>query len=120
MAAPTPASTQLRELQPHECLAVETYFEGDAVFYRSFYDSCVVQFVVDVAEGDAACQAHDAPVLRRTAHSLKSVLTTLGHEALATQAKSVEQAAQQEPWQAAVQGWCDLRAGLQQAFQLVL
>lgn len=115
----TPADSP-RVLLPHEAQAVETYFEGDTAFYLNFYESCVPQFVVDVAEGDAACQAQDTQVLRRTAHSLKSVLTTLGYDELAACAKAVEQAAQQEPWATAQLGWRGLREGLRQAFRLAL
>ena len=107
-------------LSPDELAAIDTYFDGDRAFYEQFRASCVLQFSEDIAQGDGACTAQDAPVLRRTAHSLKSVLLTLGHPDLSAQAKSVELAAQSRPWDEALAGWQGLRAQLVQTFALVL
>jgi hypothetical protein len=105
-------------LSPDELAAIDTYFDGDRAFYDNFRASCVLQFVEDIAQGDAACAAHDAPVLRRTAHSLKSVLLTLGHADHSAQAKAVELAAQAGPWPEALGGWLDLRQRLVHSFGL--
>ncbi len=110
----------MSQLSPDELAAIDTYFDGDRAFYDQFRASCVQQFSEDIAQGDGACKAQDAPVLRRTAHSLKSVLMTLGHPELSAQAKSVELAAQSRPWDEALAGWQGLRAQLVQAFGLVL
>jgi hypothetical protein len=108
------------ELNAQELAAVDTYFDGDRVFYDNFRASCVLQFAEDIAEGDRACAAQDAPLLRRTAHSLKSVLLTLGHADLSAQAKAVETAANAGPLPEAVAGWQGLRQSLVGTFALVL
>lgn len=115
---PAVAQAVATGLLPHELAAIETYFDGDREFYQTFRVSCVEQFVVDVREGDAACLAHDAPTLRRTAHSLKSVLQTLGYADHSVCSRAVEQAAYQDHWEEAVQGWQDLRQRLINSFQL--
>ena len=109
----------MADLTPNELAAVDTYFDGDRAFYDQFRHSCVQQFAEDIAQGDAACATQDAPVLRRTAHSLKSVLLTLGHPDLSAQAKTVELAAQSRPWDEALAGGQGLRGQLQQAFNVV-
>ena len=106
------------ELPAHEQDAVATYFEGDAEFYRIFRASAVAQFPVDLQEGDVAEAAGDVQALRRAAHTLKGVLLTLGHAELSACAKSVEQAAQQAPWDLAVAGWRELRARMVSTFSL--
>jgi hypothetical protein len=66
------------ELQPFQLEAIEEFFDGDRSFYTVFLNSCIDQFAQDLAEADAACAQDDAATLRRVAHSLKSVLRTLG------------------------------------------
>ncbi len=105
-------------LQPHELTAIETYFDGDRQFYETYRESCISQFHVDIAEGDAACQASDAVSLRRTAHSLKSVLQTLGYADHSVCAKALEEAAQHQPWEAAQAGWQELRDRMVSSFKL--
>ena len=106
------------ELQPNELAAIDTYFDGDRDFYLVFRNASVEQFVVDIKTGDDACAAGDTATLRRTAHSLKSVLLTLGHAEHSACAKAVELAAQQPPWEQAVAGWADLRQRIVQSFGL--
>ncbi len=106
------------DLPLHEQQAVSTYFEGDAEFYRVFRASAVAQFPADLQEGDAAEAVADAQALRRAAHTLKSVLLTLGYAELSALAKTVELAAHQEPWEQAVAGWHELRARLVSNFSL--
>ena len=106
------------QLPAHEQDAVAVYFDGDAEFYRVFRASAVLQFPVDLREGDAAVQAGDVQALRRAAHTLKGVLLTLGYADLSAFAKTVEQAAQQSPWDEAVAGWRELSARLVAAFGL--
>ncbi len=115
---PTQVPAVMHGLPAHEQAAIETYFDGDQAFYRTFRQSCVEQFHIDVRDGDAACLAHDASGLRRTAHSLKSVLQTLGYADHSLCARALEQLAQQEPWEAALAGWQELRQRLVQTFQL--
>ena len=106
------------ELPAHEQEAVATYFDGDAEFYRVFRASAVMQFPVDLQEGDAAEAAGDVQALRRAAHTLKGVLLTLGYAELSAYAKSVELAVQQAPWDLAVAGWRELRARMVSTFSL--
>ncbi|MCH7345647.1 response regulator [Pelomonas sp. CA6] len=70
--------------------AIERHFAGDATLYRAFRAACVAQFPADIAAGDRACSRHDVQALHHLTHSLKSVLLTLGHEALSTQARELE------------------------------
>lgn len=106
------------QLPAHEQDAVAVYFDGDAEFYRVFLASAVQQFPADLREGNAAVQAGDVQALRRAAHTLKGVLLTLGYADLSAFAKTVEQAAQQSPWDEAVAGWRELSARLVAAFGL--
>jgi HPt (histidine-containing phosphotransfer) domain-containing protein len=106
------------DLQPHEKAAVDTYFDGDQDFYQVFRSASVEQFAIDLKIGDDACAAGDATTLRRTAHSLKSVLLTLGYAEHSACAKGVELAAQQAPWAQAVAGWGDLRQRIVTSFKL--
>jgi HPt (histidine-containing phosphotransfer) domain-containing protein len=105
-------------LQPFELEAIEVYFDGDRSFYEVFRSSCIEQFATDLTEGDAACAAGDAATLRRVAHSLKSVLRTLGHPQVSAQAKQAEDAAHEGPWDQALAQWQVLRQQLVHSFQL--
>ena len=106
------------QLPVHEQEAVALYFDGDAEFYRIFRASAAQQFPADLREGDEAAQAGDVQALHRAAHTLKGVLLTLGYADLSALAKTVEQAAQQAPWDEAVAGWRELSARLIAAFGL--
>lgn len=96
--------------------AIETYFDGDRALFLAFRESCVEQFDVDLAEGDAAIEDKDAPSLRRVAHSLKGVLRTIGYDELSDLAKAVENAAHQNQWEPAVSQWKQFSKGLRKAF----
>lgn len=113
---PSPAPSSSTALPAHELLAIETYFDGDAEFYRTFRASCCEQFKRDIQEGDEACDLGDAPRLRRIAHSLKSVLQTLGYADHSLCARAVEQQAQQKPWEDALAGWRELRLRIDRTF----
>jgi chemotaxis protein histidine kinase CheA len=106
------------DLQPFELEAIEIYFDGDRSFYEVFRSSCIVQFATDLSEGDAACALGDAAALRRVAHSLKSVLRTLGHTQVSAAAKQAEDAAHQGPWDQAQAQWHALRQQLVNSFRL--
>lgn len=117
--APVPPPPEvLQRWSPQELAAIETYFDGDAAFYDAFRVTCVRQFVHDLAEGDAACQAQDAATLRRTVHSLKSVLRTLGYPDHSMLARNLEELAQHGPWVQTEEGWQQLRQRMVQAFAL--
>jgi DNA-binding response OmpR family regulator len=73
--------------------AVVTYFSGDRALYDLYRDSCRRQFPLDRVAGDAALDLADLPALRRLAHSLKTVLKTLGHDLESLMAGQLERAA---------------------------
>ena len=70
--------------------AVDRYFAGDRGLYDAYRASCQRQFALDRRDGDAALAAGDAPTLRRLAHSLKTVLLTLGHDVESATARQLE------------------------------
>jgi CheY-like chemotaxis protein len=107
--APVPAADP--EPDP-EALAVDLYFAGNRPLYETYRDSCRRQFVLDRQAGDAAVQAADWPALRRLAHSLKSVLQTLGHGADSAIARTLEADAAEGRTDAARAGWQQLGAAL--------
>jgi len=96
--------------------AIATYFDGDRALFLAFRESCVEQFDVDLAEGDAAIEDKDAPSLRRVAHSLKGVLRTIGYDDLSDIAKLVENAAHQNQWETAVSQWQQFSKSLRKTF----
>ena len=98
--------------------AIANYFAGDEALFIAFRQSCLEQFDVDLAEGDAAIEDQDAATLRRVAHSLKGVLRTIGYDDLSDKAKVVENAAHQNQWEAAVSQWNDFSKDLRKAFNL--
>lgn len=95
-----------------QAAAVSDYFGGNQALYDSFRDTCLLQFAADRRAGDAALQAADWAALRRQAHSLKSVLQTLGHGADAAVARQLEADAAAGLHEAARSGWARLGATL--------
>ncbi|MFT7772756.1 response regulator [Roseateles sp.] len=75
-----------------EQTAIARYFGGNTSLYRAFHDSCLQQFPADIATGERAFAAGDLVALRHLAHSLKSVLLTLGRDDDSALAKSLEDA----------------------------
>lgn len=108
------------ELHPFQLAAIDEYFDGDRSFYTVFLNSCIEQFSLDLVDGDTASAQGDAATLRRVAHSLKSVLRTLGYTSESALAKQVEEAAQHSPWPEAQAVWLELRDRLLQTFQLAV
>ena len=92
---------------------VQSHFGGNETLYRAFRASCLQQFEHDLLTGDAACQAVDAPALRRLAHSLKSVLLSLGHPAESALAAALELSAANGDWAQARPQWQTLRQQVQ-------
>lgn len=68
------------------------HFGGDRTLYESFRSGCLDRFGDDLAQGEAAAAAGDAPALRRVAHGLKAVLELIGEPAMAAQARLLEDA----------------------------
>ena len=98
--------------------AVEVYFGGDRALFDEFRTMCLTQFPRDLAQGRSACRAQDWPLLRRTAHNLKSVLLTLGYKDLSLQAAQCETLSQQENSAAAEVSWGELQASLAKTLDL--
>lgn len=113
-AAPAPAvaTAQDETLSADERAAIERHFGGEQALFVAFRASCRAQFDVDLQLGDAAVARGDAAALRHLAHSLKSVLATLGHPGPGATARSLEDAAAAADWDAATPLWQQLRAHL--------
>nr|WP_316642728.1 response regulator [uncultured Roseateles sp.] len=92
---------------------VSSHFGGNLPLYQAFRASCLLQFAHDLHAGDQACEQTDAQALRRLAHSLKSVLESLGHSNAAALARALETRADQGDWALALPLWNALRSSLQ-------
>jgi CheY-like chemotaxis protein len=108
-AEPEPGHAALAD----EARAIASHFGGDAALFHDFRRSCLPQFALDLAEGETAFGRADAPAVRRLAHSLKSVLATLGHLEAAALARTVETSAEGGQLAAAQAPWSALRTHLQ-------
>ncbi len=75
--------------------AIATFFGDNTALYEAFLARCKAQFPKDLAQGREAVQRGDAQSLRHLAHSLKSVLTTLGYPEAAATARALEDLAHQ-------------------------
>ena len=117
-AAPSPpvsavqGAPGLPPLTLAESEAVTTHFGGDERLFRAYRASCHAQFAADVRQGDAAHVAGDWQALRRLAHSLGTVLLTLGHPDGSAMARALEDVASEPDVAACQQGWARLRAFL--------
>ncbi len=92
--------------------AVDRYFGGNRALYDSFRASCLTQFGADLQLGAAALAAGDAAALQRLAHSLKTVLLSLGHEAASELARRAERSAASGVLADAGADWAALAAAL--------
>lgn len=107
--APPPAPERVpHPLHPARAAALERYFGNDRGLFLAYHASCVREFGRDVPTGDAAVAARDAQGLRRLAHSLKSVLATLGYEEQAALSRQLEDASAAKDWNRAVPLWQSL------------
>lgn len=98
--------------QARQAAAIAEHFGGNAPLYHAFRASCLQQFRADMAEGEQALAGSDVPALRRLAHSLKSVLLSLGHDEAAALAKALEQAGEAADEAAMRTLWPQLRTAL--------
>jgi len=92
--------------------AIDVYFGGNAALYHAFRASCVTQFRADIAAGDDAIATNRLPALHHLAHSLKSVLLTLGHPIDSEQAMGLEDLCEAGDARRAAASWSVLRARL--------
>jgi HPt (histidine-containing phosphotransfer) domain-containing protein len=97
---------------PGIAAAIDAHFEGDAALYRAFANSCLAQFAIDSATGQAASDSADMPRLGRLAHDLKSVLLILGYRELSDLAAQVEAQSMNGDLAAAALNWTALRTRL--------
>lgn len=111
-APPTaaPADAGAAELHPS---VVEAFFGGDHALHSAFRSACVRQFESDMAVGDRCVREGDAPALRRLAHSLKTVLGTLGAHVAAAAAWRLEASAEAADLPGVQVHWPVLREALQ-------
>lgn len=107
-SAPVPA-VGVTAVEAASAAAIDRHFGGNADLYRAFRASCLAQFTEDLRQGDAACRSEDTDQLRRIAHSLKSVLLTLGHHAASQAARELEYHAAAADGSAARPAWIRLR-----------
>jgi HPt (histidine-containing phosphotransfer) domain-containing protein len=90
---------------------IDAYFDGDRALYEEYKALCRDQFKLDVAQGDQACASGDATSLRHLAHSLKTVLRSLGQTDLSDLAFAIEEGSPSD-MAAACAHWALLRKGL--------
>jgi len=109
----TPVAPQEEAMAAH----VHAYFDGDIELYTAYREAVMTQLPSDILHGDEACASADWKGLRLVAHSLKSVLTTLGHPDLAEWAKGVENASHAQEAEPALAGWQALRGQLHSLIQ---
>lgn len=107
-AAAAPARAAGPSIDP-----VLQHFGGDRGLYESFRAGCLERFADDLAQGNAAVASGDAAALRRVAHGLKAVLELLGQTDLASQARTLEDAAAAwERGRPLPDGWLRLSRGV--------
>jgi DNA-binding response OmpR family regulator len=100
------------DLTAEERLAITTHFAGDTALFRAYRDSCFTQFSADCLAGDQAMAVQDAPALRRLAHSLATVLLTLGYQEASVVARALEATAQTSDLQGMAEDWQRLKLWL--------
>lgn len=92
--------------------AIREYFEGNQELFDAYRSACMGQFPQDLRDGDSASAAQDLQALRRVAHSLKSVLLTLGYPAVSSLARSLEDTSHAGLLQPARDQWALLRSAI--------
>ena len=92
--------------------AIRLYFEGDRELFRAYRAACLAQVPSDIQGGDTASAAADLQTLLRVAHSLKSVLLTLGHPQHGALARTLEETCRAGVLAPAQMQWEALRAHL--------
>ncbi len=70
--------------------AIQHYFGGQRALFLAYLEACHTQFPRDAEMADQAVRSGDAAALQRVAHSLKSVLLTLGHATISERARALE------------------------------
>ncbi len=73
--------------------SIDRYFRNNISLYQAFSQACRQQFSKDIEAMNAAVRSGQSPLVRRNAHSLKTVFEMLGYPALQAQALALEHAA---------------------------
>jgi len=94
--------------------AIQEYFEGNEELFDAYRSACIAQFPHDISQGDAASAAGELQTLRRVAHSLKSVLLTLGYPIVSAQARTLEETSHAGMRELARDQWAGLRSAVEQ------
>lgn len=89
--------------------AIHRHFAGDRALFLAYRASCIAQFEADIRAGAAALAQGDMPALHRLAHSLKSVLATLGNAEGSAVARQLEDVAGRADAAASAPLWQSLR-----------
>jgi CheY-like chemotaxis protein len=97
--------------------AIREYFEGNQELFDAYRSACMGQFPQDLRAGDSASAAGDLPALRRVAHSLKSVLLTLGYPMVSSLARTLEDTSHAGLLQPAREQWAHLRGAMEEILQ---
>lgn len=113
--ADAPAPQDDDGLSDAERAALAQHFGGDRALFLAYRSSCLAQFAHDQRAGDAVLASRDAAALRRLAHSLKSVLATLGLASASAVARQLEDCAARADWDASIPLWHTLSASLSSA-----
>jgi CheY-like chemotaxis protein len=111
-STPAPATAEPPLLSAGEQLALTNNFGGDLALFTAFRSTAWAQLDHDIGTGHRAMAAADLATLHRLAHSLKSVLLILGHEAAASQARQLEACAARGDTAAGTALWQGLCAAL--------
>ncbi len=72
---------------------VHAFFNGNQALFTAYRATCLQQFPRDLLAGDQAAHQSDYAALRHLGHSLKSVLSILGHPLPAQLARTLEEQA---------------------------
>lgn len=100
-AATAAADGSTRALQQ----AVADYFAGDAGLHAEFLAGCRRRFADDLQAGERAVAQGDLAALHRIAHSLKTVLPSLGWPSAGALAADLERSAASGQAEAAGRAW---------------
>lgn len=108
ISIPAPVERMSSPRPEREVDAITVHFGGDAELFDEYREACLAQFLHDIATGDVAVAASDWAALTRLAHSLKTVLKTLGNPEGSAVAAELERNAGASAV-LAMDGWHQLR-----------
>ena len=89
------------------------FFNGNQALFAAYRQTCLQQFTHDLVAGDHAARQGDCTALRHLGHSLKSVLSMLGHPLPAQLARTLEEQAGAGSPEATLHTWQGLRGHLE-------